>query len=196
MKSSPLIVGALVFPALLLSGCLFGGVRDHASLATALQNRGFTVTKTFEKISSPLFEPDGFAVRLNKRMEIDTYELSSSGKAQAAASMIASDGMPTAFPQWQWRDGPPHFYRNGNFMALYQGTDGNIEAALEAILGPQFAGGPATPPSSSSSSSPEVMENASLSSAMMSSASSKTRASAGSAKLKRVKVQMHVPPSH
>ena len=59
--------------------------------------------------------------------------------AQADADLVAPDGSSVGTSMPFWVD-DPHFYHSGKLIVLYLGSDQSILTALEAILGPQFAG--------------------------------------------------------
>ncbi len=141
---------------LFLTACAGSGVRTHQDLADALRDRNIervSENEEAEKIASPLFEPLGYAIRV-QRDEIQTYAYGSASKAEEAMEKIDNNGMPKDQPGWQWED-TPHFFRNGHFIAIYLGKDPKVTAALEEILGPQIAGA-ALPTSTASSSSMSV----------------------------------------
>lgn len=141
-----------VFSLLVLTACSASGVRTHEALRSALEAKHIEgLNKDSEKIASPLFEPMGYAIRVHKD-EIQTYAYGNTAKAEEAMKKIQKDGTPTDQPGWKWEDSP-HFFRNGNFIAIYLGNDANVTTALEEILGKQIAGAPLPVATQSSSSS-------------------------------------------
>ena len=61
-------------------------------------------------------------------------------KAEKDAAQVSADGMTigTAKPHWP---GPSHFFRSGKLIVLCVGNDKKALRALQAHLGPPFAGG-------------------------------------------------------
>jgi hypothetical protein len=75
---------------------------------------------------------------------VQVWEYISEGAAKRNSDRIGKDGSQikmgfggAAIVDWI---APPHFYRKGNIIVLYNGVDETILATLETLLGPQFAG--------------------------------------------------------
>jgi hypothetical protein len=56
------------------------------------------------------------------------------------ASQVTPEGGSIGTSMISWID-TPHFYKAGNILVLYVGSDEAILGLLEKVLGPQFAGG-------------------------------------------------------
>ncbi len=71
--------------------------------------------------------------------DVQVFQYSSTAATDAQAAPVSPDGsaVGTAKPHWV---GPPHFYKKGNLLVLYVGDNDTVLQALEAVLGPQFAG--------------------------------------------------------
>jgi hypothetical protein len=79
---------------------------------------------------------------------ISVYEFANEDVAKAKAALVSADGSTITREQGDeviashlsWL-GTPHFYQKGRLIAIYVGDNARIKDLLEALLGPQFAGG-------------------------------------------------------
>ena len=67
------------------------------------------------------------------------YEYADEAAAQSDAALVDASGSTIGTSQPFWVD-VPHFFRSGKLIVLYVGSDESVLLALEALLGPQFAG--------------------------------------------------------
>jgi len=80
--------------------------------------------------------------------EVRVFRFGTPKAASAAAGAVAPDGYSvgasedgeTTVSQIEWVD-TPHFYRRGSLIVLYLGKDAPTLELLDALMGPQFAGG-------------------------------------------------------
>lgn len=114
-----------------------GGVTDYASLVDSLRAAGLRVEPAGE-VDQPFFSVSGLVFSVPGG-DVQVFEYDSNEAAQADAGQIAPDGNPIGPTMITWI-APPHFYRAGRLLVLYLGSDSQVMAALEATLGPQFAG--------------------------------------------------------
>jgi len=142
MKTRSLFVVVVILG--LLAGCSSVGGKETATvlssaedLAAALEAQGIMAVKG-ERIEQPFFSVP--AVLLNTAdTGIQVFEYADEAAAQADSELVASDGssVGTSMPFWV---GAPHFFHSGKLVVLYLGSDESLLTALEAVLGPQFAG--------------------------------------------------------
>ncbi len=115
-------------------------VAPDDSVAAKLREAGATV-EAADGISQPFFSAPGQILRVNSQeVQVFTYEDAASAEAEAAQVAPGGSSVGTTMLSWM---ATPHFYRSQNTIALYVGDDEATLAALEAVFGPQFAGGQA-----------------------------------------------------
>lgn len=112
--------------------------RTVESVATTLRAAGFNV-KTADTISQPFFAVPGRVLIVDGN-DLQVYEYPTSDAAAADAAKIDPSGSPigTFMPSWMV---PPHIYRQENLILVYLGALPRARASLEALAGPQIAGG-------------------------------------------------------
>lgn len=120
--------------------------QDHKSFVEYLRRTGFTV-KQEEDVEVLFFSVKGRTLLVNNDT-VQVFEFKRTALADAEATRISPDGRNVEMPG----DGiksvsdlfwiaTPHFYKRGRLVVLYLGDDFALEAAIEAALGAQFAGG-------------------------------------------------------
>ena len=117
-----------------------GAVIDYATLIDHLRSAGASV-EPFGKVSQAFFSLESQAITVNGG-EVHVFEHADVAAADAEAEHISPDGSafgrpPTTMVHWV---ATPHFYKTGRLIVLYLGDDTLVTRALEAGLGPQFAG--------------------------------------------------------
>lgn len=106
-------------------------------LMAALETKGVSTTKG-EQIEQAFFTIP--AVLLNTAESgFQVFEYADQAAAQADSALVAADGSSVGTSMPFWVD-EPHFFQSGSLIVLYLGSDASTLAALEAVLGPQFAG--------------------------------------------------------
>ncbi len=104
-----------------------------------LRAKGARVELTSENASQPFFTVTGRIVNVNGE-GVQVFEYPNAAMAEREAKLVSPSGSPVGTSMITWM-APPHFYRSGPVIALYVGSNGAVTKALEAALGPQFAGG-------------------------------------------------------
>jgi hypothetical protein len=112
-------------------------VADFASLLEHLRARGLAA-RVEDDVEQPFFSAKGKALAIGDE-HVQVFEYATPAAAVAEAARVSPDGMTVGTTKVHWL-GPPHFYRSGRLLVLYIGTDREVQEALEAALGPQFAG--------------------------------------------------------
>jgi hypothetical protein len=110
---------------------------DYAGLIKSLRAAGAPVERR-GGVEQPFFSVDGKMVEVHGE-DVQVFEYSDAAAAEAEAALVSSSGSTVGTTKIQWV-GPPHFFRKGRLIALYVGDNGRVLKALEAVLGPQFAG--------------------------------------------------------
>ena len=110
---------------------------DIDSLLAALESEGIEVTSG-EPIPQSFFSVDVQMYDLGGE-SMQVFEYTDEAAMQADADQVAEDGssVGTSMPFWV---AAPHFFKSGRVLVLYVGEDELVLAALEAVLGEQFAG--------------------------------------------------------
>lgn len=116
------------------------------ALVAALRARGARIdlVEVMGPVSFPFLSVN--ARRFSMEGEnVYVFEYPSSTEAAAAAAgispsgyEIAKPGGPTSHVDWI---AAPHFYRSGRLLVLYVGQTAALIGHLQAVLGPQIAGG-------------------------------------------------------
>jgi len=153
MKHTVLVIGSgLILIAGLLTACSAPAtqaptptptaapseaVHDYASLEAALKAKGVTVEAGGE-IEQAFFTVKGQVIKVNGA-DVQVFEYAEAATAEIEAALVAPDGGSIGTTMVTWVEAP-HFYKAGNLIVLYVGTDTQVTGALESVLGPQFAG--------------------------------------------------------
>ena len=115
-----------------------GPVSDYVSLVEALRAAGATVEPAGE-VSQPFPSVEGQVIGVDGH-DVQVFEYADEAAADDDAALISPDGGSVSTSLITWI-ATPHFFRKGRLLVLYVGDDGDLVAALERALGPQFAGG-------------------------------------------------------
>lgn len=111
----------------------------EAGVVELLQRSGGQVELTGEDLQQPFFTVYGEIVRLNGQ-DVQLFNYPSEADALAAAAEVSPDGRSVGTHMIAWLD-TPYFFRSGQTLVLYVGSDVDTLALLEAVLGKPFAGG-------------------------------------------------------
>ena len=117
-----------------------GAVIDYATLIDHLRSAGASV-EPFGKVSQAFFSVESQVITV-KEVKFTSLSTRDVAAADAEAEHISPDRSafgrpPTTMVHWV---ATPHFYKTGRLIVLYLGDDRLVTRALEAGLGPQFAG--------------------------------------------------------
>ena len=109
-------------------------------LMRALRREGVAVTGhgRAARDAFPFLAPR--AIRLSVAGdEVDVFEYATAAAARNEMAHVSPTGSPVGTYQVTWL-APPRFYRKDRVIVLYVGTNPAVVRALDAILGPPFAG--------------------------------------------------------
>ena len=153
MKNKFLALISLIIVLLLVSACsslqLVEGsnpyvnsssddvVKDKASFIAALTESGAEVEVNGE-VEQSFFGVTGETIKVNGN-DVQVYEYESKETMEADAAQVATDGGSVGTSMITWM-ATPHFFKNGQILALYIGEDAATVELLKATLGEQFAG--------------------------------------------------------
>lgn len=115
-----------------------GPVEDYVSLIDSLRAAGAEV-EPVGPMSQVFLSVEGQIIQVNDE-DVQVYEYPDEAAADADAAQIPPDGASFRTVMVTWI-APPHFFHTGRLIVLYVGNDAEVLTALEAVLGPQFAGG-------------------------------------------------------
>ena len=127
-----------------VAGAETAGFTGVADLRVALADEGVRV-RVKDGVAQPFLDADEMAVArlrggaLRRPAEVWVYAYDDREAAAADAAMIGPDGQPEG-SRITWVE-PPHFYRQGDVIVLYLGTDDEVLDLLRAVLGEPFATG-------------------------------------------------------
>ena len=110
---------------------------DLNALVDGLRVAGAQV-RVGDPIDQPFFSVPGRFLAVNGH-DVQVFQYRSEAVAQAEAARVSADGGTVGGSAIMWA-GPPHFYRKGLLVVLFVGDDASTRAALQAALGPPFAG--------------------------------------------------------
>ena len=114
-----------------------GPVTDYSSLIDNLRLAGVSVEPEGEA-EQPFFSTKGRMIKVGGE-DVQVFQYSRAAVADAQAAVVSSDGSAVGTSKVNWI-GPPHFYKKAKLIVLYVGNDNKVLTALDAVLGPQFAG--------------------------------------------------------
>ncbi len=152
MKTRMLFPSILLLLSLVLGACRSAGT-DPSSLPKSTGNQPIATgeqlisslkaagadVETLDEVHQPFFPVTGKVIRLNGG-EVQVFEYGNVDESREAASSVSPNGSSIGTTMVSWL-ATPHFYMAGNVIALYVGEDQAVIDLLEAVLGPQFAGG-------------------------------------------------------
>ena len=130
-------------------------VMDYASLVDRLRAAGLTVDPHLTEESPGMFSVPANIMYLNENyaLSVSVFEYADAAMAKAESAYISPDGEQISLPGREtsssgWSHVTPHYFRRGRLIVFYPGDYVVVFKALEAALGPQFAGGaiPEPPP--------------------------------------------------
>jgi hypothetical protein len=120
--------------------------QDYKSFVEYLRRAGLAV-KEGEDIEQFFFSVKGRSLLVNNDT-VMVFEYKKPTLADAEATRISPDGFKVEMTEngrktvsnLSWL-ATPHFYKRERLVVLHIGDDPALQAAIEAALGPQFAGG-------------------------------------------------------
>ncbi len=107
--------------------------------APALDRAAGAVVDLAGAVSQPFFAPQGQALRVNGE-DIQVFEFTSAEEANTIAQRISADGSSISTSMVEGGVAPPHFYKAGQLIVIYVGSDDGVISALQKGMGAQFAG--------------------------------------------------------
>jgi hypothetical protein len=110
---------------------------SQASVVAALHAAGMRVERR-GKVDQPLLSATGKVIKADGG-EIQVFEYRDASQAEANAARVSGNGRTIGTAKVHWL-APPHFYKKDRLIVLYIGSNERVVKALEAALGPQFAG--------------------------------------------------------
>lgn len=113
-------------------------VLDRLSLVDALRAAGASVGAAGE-VTQPFFSVAGQIITVDGD-EVQVFEYAAAPAAAAEAQQVAPDGRSAGTTRVAWQ-ATPHFYQSGRVTVFYLGDEARTLSLLEALVGPQFAGG-------------------------------------------------------
>ncbi|MFQ5969191.1 MAG: hypothetical protein ACE5J2_01665 [Nitrososphaerales archaeon] len=112
-------------------------VIDYSSLIDNLHSTGAIVEPSGE-VSQPFFSVKGQVIKVNGD-DVQVFEYADSTAADSEAGLVSPDSSSIGTSMVHWV-ATPHFYKSEKLIVLYVGDNMAVIDALEAVLGPQFAG--------------------------------------------------------
>ena len=113
--------------------------KGYARLIGKLRAQGVSARSTRERVRQPFFSVPGRIMTVNDEA-IQVFEYSNPATSESQARRVSADGntIGNSKPSWM---ASPHFFKDGNLIVLYVGSNESILKVLRTTLGPQFAGG-------------------------------------------------------
>lgn len=139
---------AIAFVALLATGCDRGRPENRVGAPSSARftldeflrelAKGGADPVAGEAVEQPFFPVTGRLVRI-AGSDVQASEFADDRTARVHAARISADGSAVGTAKVRWIE-PPHFFRRESLIVLYLASEPAVLAALEAVLGPQFAG--------------------------------------------------------
>jgi hypothetical protein len=109
-------------------------------LIAALRQQGPMVVlgETLPQRSNPFFSVSAQRLLVNGE-SVSVFEYPTAAAANGEAALVSGDGSPIGQTQITWIV-PPRFYKSDRLIVLYVGSESAVVRALDAVLGPPFAG--------------------------------------------------------
>ncbi len=114
-----------------------GPAMDRDKLIQDLRAAGSAI-ETVGEISQPFFSVKGMIIKVDGA-DVQVFQYPDVSTARAEARKVSPDGSTVGRTRIGWV-APPHFYRKGRLIVVYVGNSLSVLKALQAVLGPQFAG--------------------------------------------------------
>jgi hypothetical protein len=112
-------------------------VTDRARLIASLRAAGAPVEQA-GGADQPFLSVKGVTIKVHGA-DVQVFQYRNPADTEAQAAAISPDGGTVGTTKIHWV-GRPHFYKKERVLVLYVGDDAKVLKALEAVLGPQFAG--------------------------------------------------------
>lgn len=109
-------------------------------LAQELRSQGLTIAEggIQPPASFPFFSAPALRLTVNGD-DLHVFEYPNKTLATTEASKVAPAGTPIGTTQVTWVS-PPRFYSRDTIIVLYVGSEAGVIRALDAVIGPPFAG--------------------------------------------------------
>jgi hypothetical protein len=115
-----------------------GDVKSLGQLIKTLKAGGEKVRRK-GRVEQPFFSVKGHIITLGDQdVQVFEYRTVKAAEVDARKVSVTGSSAGTSMPLWI---APPHFFKSGKLIVLYLGDESIVLKALEAVLGPQFAGG-------------------------------------------------------
>ncbi|MDA1280650.1 MAG: hypothetical protein O3B95_11555 [Chloroflexi bacterium] len=131
--------------SVLVVACSGGGTIEAAdsydSLAAALESAGMKIDNRSENgfLFANIFSVTGIEITASGE-HILAFEFDTPEEASKQASMVSEDGFGIGLKYINWGD-TPQFYKNGNMIVVYDGSQNLVTRTLASAMGDKFAGG-------------------------------------------------------
>ncbi len=135
--ATSVIVGCSGGPTAPSEGSEEGVVSNYASLVDALRASGAEVNPA-GVVSQPFFTVQGQVLSVDGE-DVQVFEFASAEEADTVTQRISADGSSIGTSMVGWV-APPHFYKAGQLIVIYVGSDDGVISALQKGMGAQFAG--------------------------------------------------------
>ena len=111
-----------------------------SGLAQGLRSHGVTVAESGMQPATafPFFTAQALRLTVNAD-PVHVFEYPTRARASTDVSKVAPAGTPIGTTQVTWMS-PPRFYTKDTLIVLYVGSDAAVIRALDAVMGPPFAG--------------------------------------------------------
>ena len=143
LRRSLLVVFAAlsVFAIACSGGSSIEPADSYDSLATALESAGMNIDDLSDNafLFAGLFSVPGIELTASGQ-QILAFEFDTAEEATEQASLVSEDGYGIGLKYINWRDAP-QYYKNGNMIVVYDGTQSLVTNTLISAMGELFAGG-------------------------------------------------------
>ena len=140
-----ILVLALALLSVVAVACSGGGAEiqqadSYDSLAAALEAAGMKVDNHGENkfLFSGLFSVSGIEL-IASGEQILAFEFATAQEAIEQAALVSEDGYGIGMKYINWI-ATPQFFKNGNMIVVYDGSQSLVTSTLVAAMGERFAG--------------------------------------------------------
>jgi hypothetical protein len=137
LLSIALICGAAAGSTLGAAPAADQPVMDRARLIASLRAAGAPVERR-GSAEQPFLSVKGLMLKVHGE-DVQVFQFHDAPAADKQADAVSPDGSAVGTAKIHWI-GSPHFYKKGRLLVLYVGEESKVLKALQAVLGPQFAG--------------------------------------------------------
>jgi hypothetical protein len=113
---------------------------SYVALSAALESAGMQIDEQIENhfLFAGLFSVPGVEITASGQMLL-AFEFATLEEAEEQAALVSDDGYGIGLKYINWSD-TPQYFRNGNLIVIYDGSQSLVTNTLVSAMGDRFAG--------------------------------------------------------